>query len=92
MPWGGEIMNVLTADEVMAARLQGIKEPVEIRDVSGKVLGHYTPVGSPENAELYARVEELFDLEEAERTLATQRGQGIPLEEFWRRMESRETP
>jgi hypothetical protein len=85
-------MNVLTADKAMLARLQGIKEPVEIRDESGKVLGHYTPVLAPEEAKLYSRIEDLFDLEQAERTLATQHGQGITLEEFWRRMESRETP
>jgi hypothetical protein len=81
-------MTILTADDALLARLQGIKEPVEIRDGTGRILGHYTP----KDAELYARIESLFDLEAAERTLATQRDQGVPLAEVWRRLESRETP
>jgi hypothetical protein len=63
-------MTVLTADEVLLDRLCGIVEPVEIRDPSGKLLGHYTPALTPEEAARYEKIKGLFDLEEAERALA----------------------
>ncbi len=65
-------MTVLTADDVLLSRLRGVYEPVEIRDPSGKVLGHYTPALTPEEAARYARIKGLFDLEEAERAAADQ--------------------
>jgi hypothetical protein len=77
-------MTILTADDVMVARLEGLKEPVEIHDPSGKVLGHYTPAVSAEKAALHKKVRGLFDLEAARRTLETQRDQGRTLEEIMR--------
>jgi hypothetical protein len=85
-------MNFLTADDAMLAQLQGIVQPVEIRDPSGKVLGHYTPLLSPEEAEAYEKAAAMFDWEEIERIAATEHGQGIPLAEFWRRLEAGEFP
>jgi hypothetical protein len=83
-------MNILTADEVLLNRLCGIVEPVEIRDATGKVLGHYTPVVSPEEAAAYARAKELFDLEEAERILAAERNTGRPLKDILAELQSLE--
>jgi len=72
-------MHYVTADDALVDRLCGIVEPVEIRDASGKVLGKYTPVLSPEEAALYARAEELFDWEEVERVAQTEH-QGCTIE------------
>jgi hypothetical protein len=83
-------MTVLIADEVFLARLRGVVEPVEIRDPSGKLLGHYTPALTPEEAARYAQIKGLFDLEEAERILAGERDQGRPLAEIWEEIRSPE--
>lgn len=79
-------MGYLTADASLEALLCGVKGTVEIRDTSGKVLGHYTPAPSPEEGGR-ARAAELFDLAEAERVAATERD-GVPLEEILRRLQS----
>ena len=63
-------MTVITADELWLSRLRGVIEPVEIRDPSGKLLGHYTPALTAEEAARYEKLKGLFDLEEAERAFA----------------------
>jgi hypothetical protein len=68
-------MTQLKADEVLTQRLQGILEPVEICDTSGKVIGVYTPVLEVSLAELQAQARELFDLDEATMVAATEQGQ-----------------
>jgi hypothetical protein len=82
-------MVILTADGPLQNLLQGVKEPAEVRDKSGKVLGHYTPVLTPEEAAWYEKAKKLFDLEEAERVLATERDSGKPLQEFWHELKGR---
>ena len=84
-------MNHITADETLLARLRGITGPVEIRDESGKPVGRYIPVPTPEEeAALYEQARKLFDFEEAKRVAATERGQGRPLAEILRRLQSEE--
>ncbi|MCI0463390.1 MAG: hypothetical protein L0Z62_41160 [Gemmataceae bacterium] len=83
-------MTVLTADEVLMARLRGVVEPVEIRDPAGKVLGHYTPARTPEEAAFYSWAKQTFDLEAAERAAADPRP-GYTLEEVKERLRSLET-
>ena len=80
-------MVILTADGSLQNLLQGVKEPAEVRDKSGKVLGHYTPVVTAEEAAWYEKAKKLFDLEEAERVLATERDAGRPLQEFWQELQ-----
>ena len=79
-------MVIITADGALQNLLQGVKELAEIRDKSGKVLGHYTPVAAEEEAELRDKVKDAFDLQEAERLLAAERDLGRPLKEFWREL------
>jgi hypothetical protein len=67
-------MNHLTADQPMLERLSGIVEPIEIREPSGKVMGTYTPVLSPEEREAYRQAAELFDPEELDRIEKTDQG------------------
>jgi len=80
-------MVILTADGSLQNLLKGVKEPAEVRDKSGKVLGHYTPVVTAEEAAWYEKAKKLFDLEEAERVLATERDAGRPLQEFWQELQ-----
>jgi hypothetical protein len=82
-------MNYLTADDLLLQRLQGIVDPVEIRDPSGKLLGHYTPVLSPEEEEAYARAAQLVDLEEMKRLAETEQ-QGYSIEQVKEHLRSLE--
>jgi len=64
-------MNYIVADEELESHLRGFLEPIEIRDSKGNVLGHYAPQVTPEELARYEKLSELFDLEEAERALAS---------------------
>ena len=81
-------MNFLVADHELLYRLRGIVEPVEIRDASGKVLGQFIPAVSPEELAAYERAKEGWDLEAAERELATNRDKGRPLKEIMEELQS----
>jgi hypothetical protein len=83
-------MNVLTPDSSLQDLLRAVVQPTEFRDSSGRILGYYTPVRSPEEAEAYARFAGLFDLDAALRTLETQRDQGRTLEEIVRDLRAAE--
>jgi hypothetical protein len=80
----------IVADEEMEWRLRGIIEPIEIRDSSGKLLGHYIPFVSLEERARYEKARELFDPVEIERRLREEGGKGIPLSEFSARMHAQE--
>jgi hypothetical protein len=58
-------------------------EPAEIRNPDGKIIGRFTPVFADEK-EKNERAAKYFDLAEAERNLAEDRDQGLPLAEVWR--------
>jgi hypothetical protein len=82
-------MVILTADGPLQNLLQGVKEPAEIRDKQGKVLGHYTPVLTPAATESRDKAKDPFDLEEAERVLAAERDLGRPLQGILRDLQAR---
>jgi hypothetical protein len=82
-------MHHVTVEGSLQKLLNGVKETVEIRDSSGKILGHFTPVLSPEEADLYARAAELFDLEELDRIAATERT-GYTIEQVMEYLQSLE--
>jgi hypothetical protein len=81
-----QAMGHLVADENMLTRLGGIVTPIEIRDPDGKVLGHYTPVVSPELAAMYEKAKAMIDIKEIERRLREDRGQGVSLAEIWKKL------
>ena len=83
-------MNFLTADESMCDHLRGILEPVEIRDVTGKLLGTYTPYVSAEERAAYEKARSLFDPVEMKRRMETQGGEAKPFAEMIRRLEAGE--
>jgi len=76
-------MNHLIADQELELHLRGILESVEIRDRTGKVMGYYMPVVSPEELANYEKARELFDAEELARVEREEGSQGRPLVEFW---------
>jgi hypothetical protein len=80
--------TVVTADGPLRDQLCQATGPVEFRDTSGKLLGIYTPALSLEAAEHQAQAVRLFDLEEAERVLASERDRGCSLEEVKRQLAS----
>jgi len=79
-------MAFLTADESLQDLLHGVLEPVEIRDPTGKVLGHYTPLPAAEELALYEKAKAIFDPVEMERRLIAERGQGVPLDQAMQRL------
>jgi hypothetical protein len=84
-------MVILTADGPLQNLLQGIKEPAEFRDKSGKVLGHYNPVLTPEEAAQYEKLKNLFDLEEAKRVFETEKDNGYTFEGVMQHLKSLES-
>jgi len=73
-------MGAITATAEVVSILRPLKETTEIRDAQGQVLGVFTPQTVAEEE----RLKLMFDLEEAERVLATERDAGQPLQEIWR--------
>jgi hypothetical protein len=70
----------LTADEHLHEVLEYIVEPAEIRDASGKVLGHYTPLVPPDIQEAYDRLAAQLDHDELDR-LAQSNEPGYTIEQ-----------
>lgn len=83
-------MNYLTIDAEFGDHLRGVLETVELRDASGKVLGHFTPLVSPEERALYEKAKTLFDPAEIQRRLE-KTDKRVPHEEVMRRLGERET-
>jgi hypothetical protein len=83
-------MKSLTASDAVRDWLNGVLEQVEIRDSSGKLLGHFTPALTDEEKTFYAQAESLFDAEELDRIERTEL-EGYPFEEVMRRLERAET-
>jgi hypothetical protein len=73
-------MGAITATSEAISILSPLREITEIRDAQGRVLGVFTPQAVAEEE----RLKSLFDLEEAERLLATERHAGRPLQEILR--------
>ncbi len=84
-------MRYLTADESLEDLLRGVVEPVEIRDATGRVLGHYAPAVSAEDTALYEKAKKLFDPAELERRKQTPRGEGYSFGEVLRHLDSLES-
>jgi hypothetical protein len=76
-------MTVITADAAMQALLSSVTEEAEIRDLQGRLLGIYKPQAQAQDH--HAKAAPLFDLAEAERTLA-EKSQGSSLAEVWERI------
>jgi hypothetical protein len=85
-------MIPLTVNEDVAALLGGYVDAVEVRDERGQVLGHFVPYVTPQARDVYDHPEKYFNLEEAERVAAAQHGQGRPLAEILRDLESSGRP
>jgi len=81
-------MSTVTVEPLLEKWLEQLKEVTEIRDNKGNVIGTFTPNVSTEEQALYEKVKKLFDPAETERILREERGKGIPLAEFWKKMES----
>jgi hypothetical protein len=81
-------MATITASPELVSLLGPLTEPTEIRNSQGEVIGTFTPRAVAEED----RLTSLFDLEEAERILQTERDAGRPLQEIWRDLEEKRTP
>jgi hypothetical protein len=82
-------MVILNADGPLQDLLQGVKEPAEVRDKNGKVLGHYTPKLVPSEAELREKAKKLFDLDDAKKVAATEK-EGYTTQEVLQYLQSLE--
>lgn len=84
-------MNYVTADAAFLERLEGILEPVEVRDTNGKVLGHFTPSASTVEHTRYEDAKKLFDPAEVQRRKEAEHGRGYTIEQVFDRLKSLET-
>jgi hypothetical protein len=66
----------LSPDAVSA--LQQLAETTEIRDAAGQVVGLFVPRSRAHSQTMG------FDMEEAERVLATEKDNGRPLKDIWK--------
>jgi hypothetical protein len=82
-------VNYLTIDTEFCDHLRGVLETVELRDASGKVLGHFTPLVSAEERALYEKAKTLFDPAECQRRL-DKADKRVPHEEVMRHLGERE--
>jgi len=82
-------MGHIIVDDTMQVHLRGILEPIEIRDRQGRVIGHYTPVVSPEERAMYEKAREMMDPAELNRRLTEEKGTGRPLVEILAASEAR---
>ena len=73
-------MSAITVTPELVSVLRQLRETTEIWDAQGRVLGVFTPQAVAEAN----RMKSLFDVEEADRILETQRNAGRPLREVWR--------
>lgn len=83
-------MSYLTLDDDFCFHLRGVLETVELRDASGKILGHFTPSVSAEEHALYEKAKALFDPAETKRRLEKAAGKAVPHDEVMRRLQERE--
>lgn len=82
-------MPTLTISESLLSHLMNIKEPTEIRDPSGNVLGTFTPAGSENPLDGGGGLAKLFDRAEVQRRKELQKDvSGRPLSEVLRDIES----
>jgi hypothetical protein len=73
-------MSIATLDETLLAILEAATERIEIRSKDGRVIGHFQPVGASE----YVRQSPYT--EEEIRAIQRNKGECLPLAEFWKRM------
>jgi hypothetical protein len=85
-------MIPLTVNEEVAAVLGGYVDAVEVRDEQGRVLGHFVPYVTPQARDVYEHPEKYFNPEETRRRIAAEHGQGRPLAEILRDLESSGRP
>jgi hypothetical protein len=84
-------MIPLTVNDEFAGVLGGYVDAVEVRDEQGRVLGHFLPYLTPQARDVYEHPDKYFDLAEAKRIAATEKGQGSSLAEVWERIRACET-
>ena len=84
-------MIPLTVNDDVAAVLGGYIDAIEVRDGQGHLLGHFLPYLTPQARDVYTRPEAHFDVEEIRRRKETEHGEGRPLSEVLRRLESTES-
>lgn len=59
-------MIKVTADSAMRDALGNFKQPVEIRDADGKLIGYFAPASRPDS-QVYSQAAANFDPEEMKR-------------------------
>jgi hypothetical protein len=84
-------MSYLTIDDAFCDHLRGVLETVELRDASGKLVGHFTPSISVEELALYEKAKRLFDPAEIKRRKETEHGRGYTTEQVVEYLKSLET-
>ena len=77
-------MTSMNFDAQWASKLREVREPVEVRDETGRFLGYFTPVS---HLAAYEAAEGTASDEELRRRV--ERGAGRSLEDIWADLEKR---
>jgi hypothetical protein len=84
-------MSYLTIDDALCNHLRGVLQTVELRDTSGRLLGHLTPSVSSDELASYEEAKRLFDPAEIKRRKETEHGRGYTTEQVLEYLKSLET-
>jgi hypothetical protein len=76
-------MSKVTLDPMLRAKLNGLSEPLEMCDESGKVVGHFLPAADYEKL-MYRLAEAMCPYTPEELAQAQQETGGRPLAEIWK--------
>jgi hypothetical protein len=78
-------MSKVVLDQTLRAKLNGLNEPLELCDETGRTVGHFLPAGAYQKL-LYAAAEAAcpFPKEELERRQAESGGRSLA--DIWRRL------
>ena len=84
-------MSLITVDAQLNEVMRDLKEPTEVRNQYGKVLGVFMPnLSAADEEEIYKKARSRVDPAEMKRRLREEGDKGSPLEEVWKRIHARE--
>jgi hypothetical protein len=84
-PGANHAMTTLILDEALRAKLNRLEEQVDLRDESGRVVGHFLPEATYRKL-LYAAVEAACPLSAEELERRRQETGGRTLAEIWKNL------
>ena len=83
-------MGYIIAGNELQGQLEGLLEPVEIRDSTGRILGLYTPASTLAQRAGYDKVRAMIDSGELDRRWEAEAGNATPIGPLLEKLRSME--